>query len=365
MYRGFHFPRFMRRIRPEATRRLSRKFSQFNNGGPMMTLTKPMPIYQDGYLRRSLEDRNARLQLTATFEAKEVEDSSNPWAEDDIGAIKAVTFDFTGTLAQVKGSTEEHYLDELKAVVLADYGHKTWAEVDEASIRPRLLKAFYSAYKARMRELPNFGYGKIESEEWWDWVIVETFKSAGVPQTILERVHKRVGERLYDRFATNSAWELYPEVPDLIRSLNSSGIILGVVSNFDSRLEPILESLGILKYFRFVLASGELGIEKPSAEIYEEAMKLAGCDTFEEILHVGDTVKTDVLGPLDMGMPFIFVDRHNQDSPQLVPVEELLKSRGVYDKLVMRTNTVANLSELADQFDETYITHKEPQPPRE
>jgi len=288
-------------------------------------------------------------------------DGDSPWAEDELcGAIKAVTFDFTGTLAQVKGSTEDHYLDELKAVVIAEYGgQEKWVElVDEASVRPRLRKAFSAAYKTRMRDLPNFGYGTMDSEEWWDGVIMDTFQKAGVSQRVLDTVHERVGERLYKRFATDSAWELYPEVPDLIRSLNASGIVLGVVSNFDARLKPILESLGISEYFRFVLASGELGIEKPSAEIYEEAMKLADCDTFEEILHVGDTVKTDVLGPLDMGMPFIFVDRHNQDSPQLVPVEEILKSRGVYDKLVMRTNTVANLSELADQFDETYITHK-------
>jgi len=56
-------------------------------------------------------------------------------------------------------------------------------------------------------------------------------------------------------------------------------------------------------------------------------MRKADIYSPDAMIHVGDTVKTDVLGPLDFGMPFVFIQRHgggidgSRDSPQQKTIE--------------------------------------------
>eukprot|EP00471_Norrisiella_sphaerica_P000755 CAMPEP_0184485846 /NCGR_PEP_ID=MMETSP0113_2-20130426/7436_1 /TAXON_ID=91329 /ORGANISM="Norrisiella sphaerica, Strain BC52" /LENGTH=383 /DNA_ID=CAMNT_0026867493 /DNA_START=838 /DNA_END=1989 /DNA_ORIENTATION=- len=267
--------------------------------------------------------------------------------------IRVISFDFTGTLAQVKGSTEDHYLMALKESIdnHPRLGDGIWKSLHiDNNVRPKILSSFGKAYKKQMKAIPNFGYGSMTSEQWWRDVIVDTLTESGIRSDLVNLVAPDVTKRLYTHFATEKAWQLYPEVIPLIRALNSSGIQLGVVSNFDARLKPILKSLGIADYFSFVLTSSEIGVEKPSALIFKEAMRRGGISSPEFMIHVGDTVKTDVLGPLDIGMPFVYVQRNaggsdgSADSPQLSTVEELFADRDRGDLLVMRANTVGNLS---------------------
>lgn len=66
-----------------------------------------------------------------------------------------------------------------------------------------------------------------------------------------------------------------------------AGIKLAVVSNFDTRLRPLLKSLGILHLFDAVVISAEIGVEKPNPIIFEAAcQQLDVCP--EATVHVGD-----------------------------------------------------------------------------
>ena len=49
---------------------------------------------------------------------------------------------------------------------------------------------------------------------------------------------------LFAYFAQPKAWTLYPEVTETLSALEKRGMILSVISNFDSRLIGILEGLG-------------------------------------------------------------------------------------------------------------------------
>mmetsp|Transcript_4410 Transcript_4410/g.7076 ORF Transcript_4410/g.7076 Transcript_4410/m.7076 type:complete len:103 (-) Transcript_4410:143-451(-) len=89
-------------------------------------------------------------------------------------------------------------------------------------------------------------------------------------------------------------------------------------------------------------------------------MRKADIYSPDAMIHVGDTVKTDVLGPLDFGMPFVFIQRHgggidgSRDSPQQKTIEELFADRDGGDALVMRANTVSNLSAVATFLEDGY-----------
>ena len=65
------------------------------------------------------------------------------------------------------------------------------------------------------------------------------------------------------------------------------GIKLAVVSNFDTRLRPILEELGLVDLFDCVVISAEVGAEKPNPVIFEKACSILGV-TAAQSLVLGD-----------------------------------------------------------------------------
>lgn len=62
---------------------------------------------------------------------------------------------------------------------------------------------------------------------------------------------------------------------------------LAIVSNFDTRLRPILQQLGLEQLFDSILISAEIGVEKPNPTIFENACHQLGVLP-EETVHVGD-----------------------------------------------------------------------------
>jgi FMN phosphatase YigB (HAD superfamily) len=66
---------------------------------------------------------------------------------------------------------------------------------------------------------------------------------------------------------------------------------MGVISDFDIRLEGVLQGLGIRSYFRFIVQSFVEGYNKPSKELWEAAVMNAG--NVEGRWHVGDDPEKD------------------------------------------------------------------------
>jgi putative hydrolase of the HAD superfamily len=80
---------------------------------------------------------------------------------------------------------------------------------------------------------------------------------------------------------------------------------LGVVSNFFVAGVPreLLHRHGLLHHFEFVVDSGQVGIRKPSAEIFERALAEASVDLRQpsDVLMIGDDWEADVEGARGMG----------------------------------------------------------------
>ena len=78
---------------------------------------------------------------------------------------------------------------------------------------------------------------------------------------------------------------------------------LGVISNFDSRLDVLLRNMKLQQYFDFVMSSYQAGCEKPDKEIFQRAMKLSELKDLKpsECLHIGDTPVTDYFGARNAG----------------------------------------------------------------
>ena len=199
---------------------------------------------------------------------------------------KAITFDVGGTLIEPWPSVGEVY-----AEVATQHGA---SNLDVTVLNRR----FASAWKAH----PKFNY-MIED---WSAIVDQTF--AGL---ITEKPSKTFFPDLYQRFAQANAWRIYDEVPQTLTTLKGQGIRLGIVSNWDDRLRPLLNSLGLAGHFETIAVSCEVGASKPSPKPFEVAVKAFNLAP-SEILHVGDSFEMDVAGARGAGLQAIQIVRGNQ-----------------------------------------------------
>ena len=91
-------------------------------------------------------------------------------------------------------------------------------------------------------------------------------------------------------------------------ALRGRGLGLAVVSNFDSRLPPLLDALGLAPFFDAVACSGAVGAAKPDGAIFAHALAALGVDA-HEALHVGDSRVNDYDGARAAGIEALLVDR--------------------------------------------------------
>lgn len=106
---------------------------------------------------------------------------------------------------------------------------------------------------------------------------------------------------LYETFATPAVWRLDPAALEVLKTLRQKGLRTGVVSNFDGRLPVLLERLGLRPWLDVVVYSSAVGSAKPEAAIFLEACRRAGVDP-AEALHVGDDPDLDYRGARRAGL---------------------------------------------------------------
>jgi putative hydrolase of the HAD superfamily len=197
--------------------------------------------------------------------------------------IQAVTFDVGGTLIRPWPSVGHVY-----AEVAARHGLE--------SVPPEALNRQFSA---AWRALKTFNHGREE----WAALVDQTFAGLSV-----EPPSQTFFPELYDRFREPEAWQVFEDVVPMLNELAALGINLGIVSNWDDRLGPLLEHLKLNKYFEAIIVSCDVGFTKPSPVIFEQAAKKLGVPP-GLILHVGDSLDTDVAGAKAAGFEAVLVDR--------------------------------------------------------
>src|SRR5690606_35985831 len=91
-----------------------------------------------------------------------------------------------------------------------------------------------------------------------------------------------------------------------------AGVRIGILSNFDPRLRPLLDDLGIARHFDPIIISCEVGSEKPHAAIFEAARTACGQLTPDQFALIGDTPSEDIAGALNAGWRACLIDRDDQ-----------------------------------------------------
>lgn len=123
--------------------------------------------------------------------------------------------------------------------------------------------------------------------------------------------HDRLPERLYERFTDLASYTLFPDVHSCLSRLKATGLMLGLVSNFEAWLEELLEALGVSGFFDVRVISGLEGVEKPDPRIFGVALDRAGLSA-GEVVYVGDNPVFDTEPAEGLGMFGVLIDRRGR-----------------------------------------------------
>jgi putative hydrolase of the HAD superfamily len=206
--------------------------------------------------------------------------------------IRAILFDAAGTLFYLTKTVGDHY---------AYVGREVGLDLDAQ----KLESAFHAAWQQMPRRPAINDPRENDDKGWWRELVGHIFDQAAPSLSELDR--DNFFEVAYDHFDEAGVWELYPEVPEVLRQLRPR-FQLAVISNFDGRLRFILQHLGISNYFSHIFISSELGADKPDPEIFRRALKIIHLNA-DEVLHVGDDPERDWKAAKAAGLLFFRLDR--------------------------------------------------------
>jgi putative hydrolase of the HAD superfamily len=237
------------------------------------------------------------------------------------GDIKVVTFDARGTLLKVRFPVGETY-----AAVARRHG----ADLSTAAIEAAFFTVFPSMPPLAF---PPMHDGQLRDRErgWWRTLVDRVVESADQRVDDFEAFFTE----LYSLYRGAQGWKPYREAASVLCLLRSAGYKLGVVSNFDSRIEEVLVALNMSIWFDSVVFSSRAGVAKPGAGIFERA--LAELDVkAAQALHVGDSLRKDWQGARDIGMNAVLLDRAGRyaghtpaDCDVIASLEAVLERLGV------------------------------------
>lgn len=232
-----------------------------------------------------------------------------------------ILLDAVGTLihpAQPVGQIYASYLEET-----------TGFQVDPAEMQLAFLRTFAKS--------PQPVYSRAESghateQAWWRGLVARLIESLSAEQAALtellcEAPRQRFGaffDGLWAHYVQPCAWLLYPETKTFLEAASKLDSLL-VVSNFDDRLRPILEGLGIADSFVDILTSADAKARKPASTLFERAFELLKCTPLE-CVHCGDSLEADLIGANQVGIFGFLLQRPHNDLNDFLAFHSLIGS---------------------------------------
>jgi FMN phosphatase YigB (HAD superfamily) len=119
-------------------------------------------------------------------------------------------------------------------------------------------------------------------------------------------------------------FQLYPDVQPVLGLLRRKGLRLAVISNWHSGLDLFCREMNLARLFDAVIASADIGIEKPDSRIFHEAARRLSMRP-DQIVHVGDLPSDDFDGAVAAGLKAILIDRLNKHSAHDTRINDLFE----------------------------------------
>jgi HAD superfamily hydrolase (TIGR01549 family) len=114
------------------------------------------------------------------------------------------------------------------------------------------------------------------------------------------------------------------EVIDVLKYLKEKGYKVGLISNTNPTIMRVIDKYNLHQYFDSEIYSFQEGILKTNPELFQRAIARLGLGP-DEVIMVGDSIQTDVIGARNAGLKAILIDRMNKReyTPKIRNLKEL------------------------------------------
>ena len=109
--------------------------------------------------------------------------------------------------------------------------------------------------------------------------------------------------------AMEATYALFPDALPTVAEMRRRGLLVGLITNNEGQHQRRkLQLTGLAELFDEVVISGEVGVAKPAAEIFELACARMGVSPAAAV-HVGDRLRDDALGATAAGLQGVWLAR--------------------------------------------------------
>lgn len=184
---------------------------------------------------------------------------------------------------------------------------------------------FITTYTENNHQLwADYHLGKITK----DFLRAERFSKTFIQLGILPAA---VPHQFEDDYVTLSPTKtnLFEGAETVLRYLQSKYTLHIISNGFKETTLTKMNLSGLNPYFKNVIISEDVGVNKPNPVIFQYALDQASASKEESIM-IGDSLEADIYGALNFGMEAIFFNPLKKEKPedvqkQIVHLEELLQ----------------------------------------
>ena len=212
---------------------------------------------------------------------------------------KYLIWDFDGTLGYRIGMWTETVIDVLQQTIPE-------SNVSREQLRPFLQSGFPWHH-------PDYPHPEINtSSDWWnslDSIFERTLmQGAGLEHQQAQILAKQVRNVYPDP----THWRLYDDTVPTLEALSNTDWKHLILSNHVPELKDILTALKIGQYFEKIFNSAETGYEKPHPQAFQNVLNTV--NSYSAIWMIGDSLKADIMGAKNLGIPGILVRKHHLEA---------------------------------------------------
>jgi putative hydrolase of the HAD superfamily len=113
---------------------------------------------------------------------------------------------------------------------------------------------------------------------------------------------------------------LFPHAHETLTYLQSKYTLHLISNGFKDSTRIKIAGSNLAGYFKNIIISEDVGVNKPDKAIFQHAVDLAGATKHESVM-IGDSLEADVYGALNFGMDAIYFNPFNMPKPDDVPVQ--------------------------------------------
>jgi HAD superfamily hydrolase (TIGR01549 family) len=172
-------------------------------------------------------------------------------------------------------------------------------------------------------------------EEWWFDFHFKMLKKLGLKdRDTAETINKDISNQF---FGNPKIHRMYEDAKKILPILKKNKVKLILLTNGYKSTFKVIKYYGLNKYFDQVFVSCDIGISKPDQKIYHIIAKKLSVKQ-KEILCVGDSYATDIVGATKSGCDAAIIDRKNTASKKkygciylnnLTQIKNLINYNGV------------------------------------